>query len=566
MVVIDPRRSSSLEALRTLDPERVLHLRPAPGTDLVLANAMSRVVLDRRWQDEAFVRDRTDAEGFAAWREHTLGGRTPLAQVLAEAERITGVPRADIERAADWTHRPKRHGRKRTLTLYEKGVIWNLRNHDTVASVVQLAMLGGHVGRPGTGCGRQGGHQEGYVRPPYPGPRPPPNVDAHLLGGGGKALWVMGTNPYLTTPNAQRYRARLHERTLALTRALTGPRGSDPAGPEARADAIVRALDQGDGLFLVVSELYLTDTARDAHLVLPAAGWGEAELTSINCNSRLLRLYDRFVDPPGDALPDWEICARAARRMAAVTGEPRYAGFDWDGPEAVFLEGGTTFPDNRVDEAGADGLPCETYAGVTYAMLRERGPKGFQTPVRRDPGTGELVGTKRRFAHRFATDDGRFRWHASDGWTGYPEPVATYLASADRWPFWLTTGRTQRLWQTGYHDQRIEERLADVPLPYVELHPDDAATLGVAHGDLVEVHNEEGNLVAQARVLDGPPRGMVFALQFHPLGTANDLTNPHVDATTGIPWYKATRVAVRRLEGEAPAFDPISARPTNVFG
>ena len=215
---------------------------------------------------------------------------TPLDTVLAEAEAVTGVPRGDMERAAAWMAAPKGKHRRRCLTLYEKGIIWNQRNYDTVAAVVQLSVLAGNIGRPGTGCGRQGGHQEGYVRPGYPGVRPPPNVDQHLIDGGGKVYWVVGTNPYLSTPRAQVFRDAVSRRTTSLSQALV--RRGEPTGPEARARALVDALGES-GLFLVVSELYLTDTARDAHLVLPAAGWGEANLTSINCNSRLLRLYER---------------------------------------------------------------------------------------------------------------------------------------------------------------------------------------------------------------------------------------------------------------------------------
>jgi arsenite oxidase large subunit len=571
VVVVDPRRTATLTLLEAIDPERVLHVRPAPGTDLVVANALARVVWERRWHDAELLAQRTDVAAFEAYRRVDLAADRPLKQVLAEASAISGVPVKTLEEAAAWMSAPKGRHRRRTLTLYEKGLIWNLRNHDSVAAVVQLAVLGGHIGRAGTGCGRQGGHQEGYVRPPYPGSRPPVNVDQHLIDGGGKVLWVMGTNPYLSTPRAQQYRGVMHARTLALTRALAGPGGGEPATPEARAEAIVRALGQGPGLFMVVSELYLTDTARDAHVVFPAAGWGEMDLTSINCHSRLLRLAGRFMDPPGAAVPDWQICARVAQRVHALyaaagdaAGAARWAGFDWPDGEAVFLEGGTTFPDNTVDEVGAEALPCETYRGLDYAALRALGQRGIQTPVRRDPTTGALVGTQRRYTHRFGSPDGLFHWASTGGWTGYPAEVDAGPASP--WRFWLTTGRSQRLWQTGYHDARVRERMDEVPLPYVEVHPDDAIALQIDHGDLVEVWNDQGNLVAQARVVDSPPPGMIFALQFHPLGTANDLTSPYTDPKTTIPWYKAARVAMRKLAADGA--DPvavISSRRTNDY-
>ncbi|MCA9540658.1 MAG: arsenate reductase (azurin) large subunit [Myxococcales bacterium] len=544
-VVVDPRATATVNVGRIIDDARVLHLRPNLGTDVVLADAIARVVFEHGWHDKAMLEARTAKDTFAAYAERSLQQARPLAAVLADAERITGVPVAQMEQAAEWMASPKGTHRRRTLTIYEKGLIWNQRNHDTIAAIVQLSVLAGHIGRPGTGCGRQGGHQEGYARPGYPGSRPPVNVDEYLLADKGKLFWVIGTNPYRTTLNAQSLRKKIAARTQWLDAAM-GTAG-EPSEPAARADAIVAALTRGPGLFMVVNELYLTETAADAHLVLPAAGWGEAELTSINCNSRLLRLYDRFMDPPGVARPDWAIMAATARALGLQ-------GFDWKTPEAVFLAAAEVFPDNRVDEIGAEALPVETYTGVTYAFLRQRGQQGIQTPVRRDPKTGELIGTVRRYTHRFGTPDGLFRWHGSDPWDGFPKQVARYLTGerAKAHPFWLTTGRNQTLWQTGYHDVHLEQKMSVVPYPYVELHPDDARALAVTTGDLVELHNDEGNAVFAVRVTEATRPGLLFALQFHPRGTANALISAYTDPKTTIPWYKGTRVGLRKLRGRVP--------------
>ncbi len=555
LVVIDPRATASLEIARRIDRARTLHLRPNPGTDYVLADAIARVVYERRWHDAGMIERRSADGTFDDYATKSLRRGTALDGVLADATRITGVPRAQIEQAAAWMAEPKPGGaRRRTLTLYEKGLIWNYKNYDTIAAAVQLAVLAGNIGRPGTGCGRQGGHQEGYVRPPYPGERPPPNVDQYLIDGKGKLFWVIGTNPYRSTPRAQAYRKRIHARTQALTTAL----GRAGESATRRADAIVDALAEGDGLFMVVNELYLTATAADAHLVLPAAGWGEADLTSINCNSRLLRLYPAFVDPPGEAKPDWWIMARVARAMG-------FDGYGWKTAEDVFRAGGESFPDNRVDAVAAEALPAETYAGVTYAELRERGQQGIQTPVRRDPKTGALVGTTRRYSARFGSSDGLFHWYGSDPWPGYPPQIQKYLegARAKAHPFWLTTGRNQFLWQTGYHDRHQPAKLDAVPLPYIELNPADAERLKLGGGDLVEVFNDEGNAAFQVRVLDSTPPGQIFALQYHPKGTANALTSAYTDPKTTIPWYKATRVGLRKLAGELPT--TASLLPANRF-
>lgn len=553
MVIIDPRRSPTVGVCEAVDPKRVLHLRPNLGTDVVLADAIARAMVELKLEDRTFLAARSDPKTYLAYRRKSLRTDVPFDRVLAEAAEITGVPHDEIVRAAEWMAKPKsRWHRRRTLTIYEKGVIWNQRNYDTVAAVVQLSVLAGNIGRPGTGCSRQGGHQEGYVRPPYPGPRPPPNVDELLVNGGGKAFWVMGTNPFRSTPNAARFRQRVGERLRGVDAVI-----ATHARSTRLADAVVDHLKASRDLFMVVSELYMTDTARDAHLVIPAAGWGEMNLTSINCNSRLLRLYGKFMDPPGEAMPDWKICARVAqamerryRRLRQPDNARRCQGFEWGTDEDVFLAGGRTFGDNTVDEASAETLPAECYRGVDYAYLRKRGQQGIHTPVRRDPRTKALVGTVRRYSHRFATADGRLSWHGSDAWSGFPSAIAKYLTGplSKTHRYWLTTGRTQHWWQTGYHDARIAQKIETVPYPYIELHPDDAAAEKLEGGALVELFNEEGRDVFLVRVVDSPKRGTIFAMQYHPRGTANHLVSSYTDPKTTIPWYKGTRVGLRRID------------------
>lgn len=561
MIVVDPRKTSTVAIAQSIDDKRVLHLRPNLGTDVVLCDAIARIVFEKGLLDQTMVDTRSDLTLFPDYKKKSL-----LGLELTEAARITGVSVTDMETAARWMAEPKGKERRRTLTLYEKGMIWNQRNHDTIAALVQLSVLGGNIGRAGTGCGRQGGHQEGYVRPGYPGTRPPKNVDQLLIDGGGKVYWVVGTNPYLSTPRAQQFRTRIHARTQALTQAIGSKAGGEPGTAAARARKINEVLASSTAnanapLFMVVSDLYLTDTARDAHLVLPAAGWGEMNLTSINCNSRLLRLYERFMDPPGEAKSDWEIMAAVAQRLGALyqkegksSEAKRFSGFDWRDDEAVFVAGAVEFPSNEVDEEGAESLPCECYTGVTYSLLRQLGQQGIQTPVRKDKKTGRLVGTLRRYGLRFGSDDGKFKWSGSDAWSGFPPEVAKYLEGdkLKQYPFWMTTGRNQQIWQTGYHDRHIAEKMLTVPLPYIELHPDDARVLGVATNDMVEVYNEEGNGTFQVKVLDSPKKGMIFAIQYHPRGTANSMTSSYTDPKTTIPWYKGTRVAIRKINGGLP--------------
>jgi arsenite oxidase large subunit len=312
---------------------------------------------------------------------------------------------------------------------------------------------------------------------------------------------------------------------------------------------------------MVVQDLYPIESSLDAHLVLPAAGWGEADLTSINCNDRLLRLYERFMDPPGEAKPDWEIAAligQTLERMYARAGNhamaTRFSGMTWTSSEEVFMAAQAGVDSNTVSAADEALLDAQEFKGVTYPMLRKLGQKGIQTPVRRDPTTGQLVGTVRRYTYRFGTKDGKFSWYGTRPWTGYPPEVAKYLtgARAQQYPFWLSNGREQLIWQTLYHDRYLPEKMIALPMPYVEIHPQDAARLGVQHGDIVELYNEEGNEVFIVYVNDAPRPGMFFALMYHPRGTANSLTSPYTDPLSVNPWYKGTRVGLRKLEGTIP--------------
>ena len=569
LIVIDPRKTSSLTAAEVYAKDRVLHLAPRLGTDYILANAMARVVWERGYYDPDYLKARTDMTLFEDYKKKSLKLGTPYDAFMDEAETITGVPRAQIEQAAEWMAKPKGGGQKRrTLTIYEKGIIWNMNNYDQVAAVVQLAVLTHNIGRPGTGCGRQGGHQEGYVRPPAPTPGsifnggPPVNVDKLLTSGKGKFYWVIATDPYLSTPNSQFFRKRIHERTQKLTEALG--RAGEPGTVQAWADKILQALyEDPDALFMVVQDIYMTDTARDAHLILPAAAWGEANDTSINCNSRLLRLYEKFTDPPGEAKPDWEIFKWVGMRLAELyraDGRREEAakfefGKDWKTDEDVFLAGSQEFKDNAVSEADEATLEAENYKGVTYGFLKEVGQQGIRTPVRKDPATGKLVGTLRRYTHRFGSSDGKFKWYGTDDWEGYPPEVDKYLKgeASERYPFWVTTGRAQTIWQTAYHDRNLPEKTLALPLPYVEVNPEDARRLGLAGGDLVEVYNEEGNGTFMVYVTDAVQPGMLFLVMYHWRGTSNSLTSGYTDPKTTIPWYKGTRAALRKVAGALPS-------------
>jgi arsenite oxidase large subunit len=558
MIIVDPRRTMTVATAEAAGGDgRVLHLQIEPGTDIALLNAIARVVFERRWHDVAFIRTRTEWQTFEAYQRSTLAVDRPLAEVVEDSAKTCGVSAAQIHKAAEWIAAPKADGsRRRALLHYEKGLIWGLKNYENVAAIVDLALLTGNLGKPGTGCSRMGGHQEAYVRPPYPGGRPALNVDEAVRRGEVKAYWIGGCNPVLTTLNAEAMEAALRERGAPVQAALDRTEGR-PIGE--RVARVVEALKQG-GMFVLVQDIYLTASARHAHLVLPAAQWGEVNLTSIN-GERRLRLYQAFMDPPGQAIADWEIMARFGRRLRALYLEDRnplaanrFLDFDWKTDEDVFIHA-------RYQFKGDGGDPIEGYAGVTYDLLRRLGTNGIQTPTRivnRVP-----VGTVRMHEDgRYATPSGRARFiPAPTPWPGYAARVAAQRA---RYPFWVNNGRTNHIWQTLYHHQHLAFYRDHNPMPHLEIHPADAARLGIAPGDLVELTNDVGRVEAMAQVTDAVKRGHTFMLFGQPRGAVGDLVSDHVDPATTIPYYKGVWAAIRRIGPQPEIARTVSFLPQNV--
>jgi arsenite oxidase large subunit len=528
IVIIDPRRTVTVNACEAAaSKENVLHLAINSGTDLALLNALLTYVADQGWLDRAFI----DA--------HTSGFDQALAAnrtSLEDAASITGLSVDQIRQAAAWIAEPKDGARRRTMFGYEKGLIWGNDNYRTNAALVNLALATGNVGRPGGGCVRLGGHQEGYVRPSdaFIG-RPAPYVDQLLIEGQGGVHHIWGCDHYKTTLNADEFKRVYKKRTDLVKDAMN----SVPAGDRAAmVEAIVDAVRQG-GLFAVDVDIAPTRIGEACHVILPAATSGEMNLTSMN-GERRMRLTERYMDPPGQALPDCLIAARLANHLEqafraagdAATAD-KFQGFDWQTEEDAFM----------------DGYHQHAQGGefVTYERLRAMGTNGFLEPAVGFEG-GQIVGTQRLYTDgTFGTEDGRARFMEAE-WRGLQAPGKEQERS--KFPFLINNGRTNHVWQSAYLDQDNAFVMDRWPYPFIEMNPDDMAGVGVNAGDLVEVYNENG--ATQAMVYPTPTarRGETFMLFAYPRGVQGNVVSAGVNEFI-IPNYKQTWGSIRKL-ADAP--------------
>jgi arsenite oxidase large subunit len=574
VILVDPRRTVTINASEIeAGKENVLHLAINSGTDLILFNALLTYIADKGWIDKAFINASTINFDKA---------RAANKVSIEEAARITGLKPQDITKAASWIAEPKAGGaRRRTMFAYEKGLIWGNDNYRTNGSLVNLALATGNIGRPGGGCVRMGGHQEGYSRPSdaHVG-RPAAYVDKLLIEGKGGVHHIWGCDHYKTTLNAMEFKRVYKKRTDLVKDAMNavpyGDRGAMVA-------AIMDAIRKG-GLFSVDIDIVPTEISDAAHVILPAATSGEMNLTSMN-GERRMRLTERYMDPPGQAVPDCLIAARIANHLERVFREvgkkdvaDKFKGFDWKTEEDAFM----------------DGYHQHAKGGefVTYARLRAMGTNGFQEPatglepagavaagtlaggkgqlqgpasegargkepVQKDvrtaagapptpAGTERIIGTKRLYADgKFNRPDGKAQFMTAQ-WRGLQAPGKQ--AEKDKFAFLINNGRTNHVWQSAYLDVDNELVVDRWPYPFIEMNPQDMADLRLGEGDLVEVFNDNGSTQAMVYPTPTAKRKQAFMLFGYPMGVQGNVVSAGVNEFI-IPNYKQTWANVRKISG-----------------
>jgi arsenite oxidase large subunit len=303
---------------------------------------------------------------------------------------------------------------------------------------------------------------------------------------------------------------------------------------KAMVAAIVAAIKAG-GLFSVDVDIVPSKIGQASHVWLPAATSGEMNLTSMN-GERRHRLTERYMDPPGQAMPDCLIAARLAnamertfRAMGKNDVADKFKGFDWKTEEDAFMDG---------YHANANGGKF-----VTYDALRAMGTNGFQEPAT-DLKDGKIVGTKRLYVDgKFGGKDGKATFFETQ-WRGLQ--AAGKQAEKDKWPFLINNGRTNHVWQSAYLDQDNELVTDRWPYPFIQMNPDDMADLGVKEGDLVEVYNDNGSTQAMVYPTATAKRKETFMLFANPAGVAGNVVSKAVNELV-IPNYKQTWGGIRKI-------------------
>lgn len=513
LIVIDPRRTEMVNF-------STLWLQQQPGTDTALFNAMAHVVVKEKLYNEAFIAERT--EGFSNYIE-SLEEKTP-----EWAETITGVPAEAIRQAA------RMYATAKTAAIYwGMGISQSVHGTDNALTLINLALMCGHVGRPGAGlnplrgqnnvqgCSDSGGMPTVYTAyqrvtdpavrqkfehawhtklPATPGLTTTEMVGG-ILDGQVKGWYVMGENPLMSEPDINHAR---------------------------------HAVEQLE--FFVAQDIFFNETSLYADVILPAAAFAEKDGTFTNSDRRIQRVR-RAIPAPGEARADWEIVSEVARRtIQKICAEaPQHASSPCAELDRVICQNAGQMLANWRYNHPADiweemRVLTPDFYGVTYERIEREGGVHWPCPTPDHPGSPYL------FEESFPSGRGKFFPVEYTNQSELPDPD---------YPFILSTGRLLYHWHGGTMT-RASALDKIWPECTVEMHPNDAARLGLKSGDWVDVSSRRGQITARLLVTQRSPEGTIF-IPFHFVeAAANELTHNLIDERAKIPDYKVCAVKVER--------------------
>ncbi|TKX79016.1 formate dehydrogenase subunit alpha [Halorubrum sp. SD626R] len=499
VIQVDPHANKTTRSFEIGETDRHMHLQLNPGSDIPLLNVVLKTILERHeeepdagWIDEEFVAERT--EGF----EHLKETLADFDKEAAAEE--AGVPLEDIELAAE------KYAMANNAAIFTgMGMSQHTCGVDNVQNEINLALITGNLGRPGTGVNPLRGQNNvqgtcdvgampnvlpgyqlvdddearesveevwGFEVPDEPGLT---NVEiSHAIGDTVHGLYVMGENPIMSEPDGNRTERRFREE-----------------------------LD-----FMVVQDIFMTETAELADVVLPATTWAERDGTVTNTDRRVQRM--RGVHKVHEnTRHDLDILCEVGTRLFG--GDE----FDFDGPEAVFEE---------LREV------CPIMHGMTYDAL---GETGIHWPCYEEGDEGDSY----LYEDEFETDDGLGRIEG----VIHQEPKET---PDEEYPLVLTTARLEEHYNTGTMSRRSPTLSRQHPENFVDVHPNDAERYGIDDGDYVTLRSRRGEIRVRADVTEDIKEGVVWTTPHFAAASANRLTNDVLDERAKIPEYKAAAAEI----------------------
>jgi len=514
LIVADPR-------LTEIAKKADIWLKVPPGYNIPLINSIIHVIIKENLIKKDFVNKYTT-------------GFEDLAKIVEKytpeyVESLTGIQRESIIKAA-YIYGKAEAG----AILYSMGITHFTHGTAAVIALVNLALITGNIGRAGTGIFPLRGHNNvqgncdmgclpnvlpGYLSinvkenrerfekkwrvklPATPGLKITEVLSA-ILKGQIKAWYIIGANPVMSFPNCDQVRDTLNKLDL-----------------------------------LIVQDIFLTETARLADVVLPAACWAERDGTFTNTERRV-QLIRKAIDPPGEAKPDWWILAKLAQKMG-------YKGMNYTHPQEIWDEVRNLLP--------------EKFGGITYTRLEKEKGIIWPCPTEDHPGTPIFYQNG-----KFLTSSGKakiypveFDVNLSLQETGIKKQNGKEIIIGSisefptkEYPFILTTGRRTYHFHTGTLTRKTHAFNRIWPWELVEINPEDAEKLGIEDRDFVKVFNKRGYMIARAWVTDRIPPGVIFTSFHYWESCCNELTNDLCDPLSGTPEYKITTVNIEKISAK----------------
>ena len=504
VIQVDPHANKTTRSFKIDETDRHMHLQLKPGTDIPLLNVVLKTILENGWIDEEFIDQRT--EGF----EHLKETLEDFDKEAAAEE--CGVPLSDIEAAAE-----KYATADNAAIFTGMGMSQHTCGVDNVQNEINLALITGNLGRPGTGVNPLRGQNNvqgtcdvgampnvlpgyqlvdddearrsveevwGFEVPPEPGLT---NVEiSHAAGDSVHGLYVMGENPIMSEPDGNRVEERLEELE-----------------------------------FMVVQDIFMTETAKLADVILPATTWAERGGTVTNTDRRVQRM--RGVEKVHeDTKHDLDILMEVGSRLFGEEG------FRFDDVEDVFEELRQV---------------CPIYYGMDYDRL---GEEGVQWPCYEPGDEGDMY----LYEEEFDTENGLGK---IEGVSHQPPKEVP----DDEYPLVLTTARLEEHYNTGTMSRRSPTLNRQHPENFVDVHPNDAERYGIEDGDYVKLKSRRGEITLLAQVTEDIKEGVVWTTPHFAAASANRLTNDVLDERAKIPEYKAAAAEVE--VGIEPAEAPDDA-------